>query len=317
MTEERSDKPDMRERLAREGAELVGSVSLLAAVLGVLAAFLGWRAGTAYLLSFGLHPGWESTDVIGLIVTAWPEVLVILLLIAFCVLGRMAVGRLAGSTSARSLFYLFIVLSITFLILLGVAILTFVVRFGLYTYAAFGGLLFANWWTLALFGEHLFANDAAVGVDSVPRRVRTVLSVVFSSRTAILLFTVALGALYVMNLAGVRGSRFARRDQTEASHLPIVTVIANTPLGIPGEQTAGVGPLGGQLYQYSDLRLIVRQEDHIFVFRLAEAEPDTGALARGTDQELIVDVVAMRSGTCPHVVRICERRLGGVAVDVR
>ena len=60
--------------------------------------------------------------------------------------------------------------------------------------------------------------------------------------------------------------------------IPIVTVLANMPLGIPDEQLAGAGPTGGQLYRYAGLRLIARFEDHVFVFRLSEADPDTGAV---------------------------------------
>jgi hypothetical protein len=82
MTENEQDELAIRKTLMKEAAELVGSISLLAAVLGVVGAFLGWRASSAYFVCFGLTPGWRSISVIDLLMIGWVEILVVLILIS-------------------------------------------------------------------------------------------------------------------------------------------------------------------------------------------------------------------------------------------
>lgn len=314
IMEEESSQPTITDSLVKEGAELVGSISLIAAVLGVLAAFLGWRASSAYFQTFGLNPGWRSANVIDLIVTGWLEVLFILLLGASLVLMRILLARLTEELWVNHQLLLFVLSVVLVFALAGLIALRYFfpdfnflpvveLRGGFFgSFVLKWGLFLVAWWATVVLGEFFFGPDAAElkseslkkagqkpirafvnGVaDSCARiltkpKVGRLLSFLFASRTALILITLTFILFYMLNFASYRGTYFGIRDKTEDSQLPLVSVLSNAPLNIPlGVQITSSSP-NGPLYEYSDLRLIDRFDDYIFVFRISDVDSKTGA----------------------------------------
>jgi len=254
--------------------ELIGVISIPATVIGFIAAFLGWRTSSAYLLTFGIGPGWMTSDILGLIVNAWVEIALILFIVALFIASQIVViqvmRRFRPTQRIAILFVLFLVLICLFIYIL---LRYFVIRGGLSFSAVFflegSGLLI--WWIFTVAVDQIIRTPTEQ-FNNFEKKVQNLLSFVFSMRLVVILVTVALCVYFLLNFAVMHGTHFGIRDLGSYSHLPIVDISSNTQLGISNEKVEKLA--GKEIYHYDDLRLALKTEDYIFAFYINEVNQE-------------------------------------------
>jgi hypothetical protein len=263
----------------RSVVELVGLVSLLAAVLGVAGAYLGWHVSRAYFGSLSINPGWLAADMPSMILIGYVEIVLLILLFVAFILSRIALLRLAERLRPSSSRRLLVVLLGVAVVLTATSLLRFFTMLGSAGYVEWGvlyGMVPLTWWMCAVLGDYLYGGVSRAA--SKPRgKLNASLSLVFSSRPVWWLLTVALTVFYLTQFSMYHGMYIGARDKSEATHLPFISILSDMPLEITGGQRlAGASP-ACDLYLYSDLRLIDPGGEYVFVLRTAETDPVTGS----------------------------------------
>jgi hypothetical protein len=250
--------------------QLLGVISIPATVLGFVAAFLGWRSSSAYLLTFGIGPGWVTSDIPSLIVNAWLEVGLIVFIMALFLASRLIIGKILENIRPT---YRIIILIELFLVLICLLIYIslrfFVIKDIFFFWDIFylegSGLL--TWWVFTVVIDQILRTPPE-HFNGLEKKVRNLFSLFFSLRLVVLLITLTLFAGFILNFAVMHGTYYGIRDLGPRSHLPIIDITSNTHLGISNEKFEM--SMGKGVFHYEGLRLAMKTDDYIFAFYINE-----------------------------------------------
>lgn len=257
--------------------EILKQLSIPTALIGAIAVFLGWRATSAYLLTFGISPDWMKFDIIQYVIFGWVELFLLSLIILGMFFTSLLLIEILKNFSFKAkwrLLILNILIIATYVIFL---ILTYIPgNKNLYKYILNYFPLIAIWWILVTLGKSVFSNQDNL-LNKGSSRIYSILNSIFQSNQSINILTVVFISLFIVNFASVRGTYLASRDKTNDTHLSLISIISKSPLMIPEESILSSSKPNEYLYYYPNLRLITQSNNHIFVLRLDEVNDKTGA----------------------------------------
>lgn len=254
--------------------QILKDLSIPTALFGAIAAFLGWRASSAYLLTFGIDPSWMEFDLIRFVVNGWVEIVLLVIIIFGLFYSDLFFTKLLIALPLKFSMWVF---SVILILLLAYPVIPITKPsdsfYGfILTYAPW----VAIWWFFVVSGNYIY-KEKVNSKRSARSWITSIMSLVFESSNLTYLLTVVFVSMFVVNFASGRGTYLGFRDKMEDSRLPIVSVISKVPLRIPEENIVTSPNPNESFYYYPNLRLITQTKNNLFVFRLDEVDTATRA----------------------------------------